>query len=68
MLVHLILYIIHLILLFSFTLNRGWIDKESDKIPSYEELIAEHNDEEDEKFEEAVDKFESKYNFRFEEE
>jgi protein KRI1 len=53
---------------FSFVLNRGWIDKESDKIPSYEELIAEHHDEEDGKFEEAVDQFESEYNFRFEEE
>ncbi|GBC07159.1 hypothetical protein RclHR1_00730008 [Rhizophagus clarus] len=53
--------------LMNFILNRGWIDKESDKIPSYEELIAEHHDEEDGKFEEAVEQFESKYNFRFEE-
>ncbi|PKK79571.1 Krr1-domain-containing protein [Rhizophagus irregularis] len=53
--------------LMNFILNRGWIDKESDKIPSYEELIAEHHDEEDRKFEEDVDQFESKYNFRFEE-
>ncbi|CAI2164808.1 298_t:CDS:10 [Funneliformis geosporum] len=41
---------------------------ESDKVPSYDELIAEHHDDENEKFEEAVDQFESKYNFRFEEE
>ncbi|RIA98498.1 KRI1-like family C-terminal-domain-containing protein [Glomus cerebriforme] len=54
--------------LMDFILNRGWIDKDSDKILSYEELIAEHHDEEDGKFEEAVDQFESKYNFRFEEE
>ncbi|CAG8674196.1 16065_t:CDS:10, partial [Funneliformis mosseae] len=54
--------------LMDFILKRGWIDKDSDKVPSYDELIAEHHDEEDEKFEEAVDQFESKYNFRFEEE
>ncbi|CAI2165293.1 15134_t:CDS:10 [Funneliformis geosporum] len=54
--------------LMDFILKRGWIDKESDKVPSYDELIAEHHDDENEKFEEAVDQFESKYNFRFEEE
>ena len=58
----------HRILFVSFILTRGWIDKESNKIPSYEELIAEHHDEEDGEFEEANDQFESKYNFRFEEE
>ncbi|CAG8642457.1 2699_t:CDS:2, partial [Acaulospora colombiana] len=52
--------------LIDYILNRGWIDKDSAKIPSYEELITEHEDEE--QFDEAVDNFESQYNFRFEEE
>ncbi|RHZ78788.1 hypothetical protein Glove_156g13 [Diversispora epigaea] len=54
--------------LMDYVLNRGWIDKDSTRIPTYEELITEHHDEEDEQFDEAVDNFESKYNFRFEEE
>ncbi|CAG8787886.1 12572_t:CDS:2, partial [Acaulospora morrowiae] len=52
--------------LMDYVLNRGWIDKDTTKLPSYEELVAEHGDEE--QFDEAVDNFESKYNFRFEEE
>ncbi|CAG8741101.1 16028_t:CDS:2, partial [Dentiscutata heterogama] len=51
-----------------YILNRGWIDKNANRIPTYEDLILEHHDEENDEFEEAVDNFESKYNFRFEEE
>lgn len=54
--------------LMDYILNRGWIDKNANRIPTYEELISEHHDEENDDFEEAVDNFESKYNFRFEEE
>ncbi|KAG9307776.1 hypothetical protein G9A89_023341 [Geosiphon pyriformis] len=50
-----------------YVLNRGWIDKDAARPPTYEELTTEHHDKEDEEFEEAVDKFESQYNFRFEE-
>ncbi|CAG8488441.1 16127_t:CDS:10 [Dentiscutata erythropus] len=54
--------------LMDYILNRGWIDKNAKRIPTYEDLILEHHDEENDEFEEAVDNFESKYNFRFEEE
>ncbi|CAG8763231.1 7817_t:CDS:10, partial [Cetraspora pellucida] len=54
--------------LIDYILNRGWIDKNATRIPTYEELILEHHDEENDEFEEAADNFESKYNFRFEEE
>jgi len=50
-----------------YILNRGWIDKDLIRIPTYEELVAEHHDSEEDEFDEAVDNFESKYNFRFEE-
>lgn len=82
-------------------MNRGWIDRQSRRIPTYGELtgdnkrqqgkpkveIIEHPNEdedtrggvvmpdatldyeagEDDEFEDVVDKFESSYNFRFEE-
>ncbi|CAG8547024.1 535_t:CDS:10 [Diversispora eburnea] len=44
--------------LMDYILNRGWIDKDSTRIPTYEELITEHHDEEEEQFDEAVDNFE----------
>jgi len=49
-------------------LHKGWIEKDKNRIPTYEEIIAsEEKDEEDEEFLEKADKFEAKYNFRFEE-
>ncbi|CAJ0838382.1 4192_t:CDS:10 [Entrophospora sp. SA101] len=47
-----------------YILNRGWVDKDLIRIPTYEELVAEHHDSEEDEFDEAVDNFESKYNFR----
>ncbi|CAG8640356.1 9921_t:CDS:10, partial [Scutellospora calospora] len=54
--------------LIDYILNRGWIDKNATRIPTYEELISEHHDKEDDEFDEAADNFESQHNFRFEEE
>ncbi|KAG5519332.1 hypothetical protein PMAC_001957 [Pneumocystis sp. 'macacae'] len=51
--------------LFSYVLNRGWIDKDGNRIASYDEVIK--GLESDESFDEKVDEFEAKYNFRFEE-
>ena len=82
----------------SYILNRGWMDRESKRIPTYKEVTSSKKDkgkqraepdssdsdsnasggEEDSKptadpdidesdFEEIVDRFESSYNFRFEE-
>jgi len=51
-----------------YILSRGWIDKDANRIPTYKELTADHRDDEDEEFDAKVDEFESKYNFRFEEE
>ncbi|CAG8591744.1 16690_t:CDS:10 [Racocetra fulgida] len=45
--------------LIDYILNRGWIDKNATRIPTYEELILEHHDEENDEFEEAADNFES---------
>ncbi|KAJ3373938.1 hypothetical protein HDU91_002536 [Kappamyces sp. JEL0680] len=51
--------------LMQFVLNRGWVDPEKDKIPTYQEITMHDNtDDEDE---ERMDDFEAKYNFRFEE-
>lgn len=58
-----------LFLLVSYVLNRGWVDKEANKIPSYNEVVDEEVDsDEDEEYLDKVDRFESAYNFRFEEE
>ncbi|KAG4306271.1 hypothetical protein PORY_000259 [Pneumocystis oryctolagi] len=51
--------------LFSYVLNRGWIDKSENLVASYDEVIK--GLESDESFDEKVDEFEAKYNFRFEE-
>ncbi|KAG5437129.1 hypothetical protein PCANB_001105 [Pneumocystis canis] len=51
--------------LFSYVLNRGWIDKDVNRITSYDEIIK--GLESDESFDEKVNEFEAKYNFRFEE-
>ncbi|KAF7724138.1 KRRI-Interacting protein 1 [Apophysomyces ossiformis] len=50
--------------LIDYVLNRGWIGKEQET-PTYEEIVAV---DEDEEHLDQVDRFESKYNFRFEEE
>jgi len=50
--------------LMDYILNRGWVDKRSQKPPTYERLIAE--DEADEDALEQADQFECAYNFRFE--
>jgi protein KRI1 len=76
-----------MILALSYILNRGWIDRTTQRIPTYGEItstkgpsaedgddptaeptgniIGDNLDEDD--FEEIVDRFESSYNFRFEE-
>ena len=48
-----------------YIINEGWIDKDRDRIPSYNEII--NDDDEDMKDIEKQEKFEEKYNFRFEE-
>ncbi|GAA5800081.1 KRI1-like family C-terminal-domain-containing protein [Helicostylum pulchrum] len=48
--------------LMDYVLNRGWVDKKTEKVPVVEDI------EEDEKELDDIDRFESKYNFRFEEE
>jgi protein KRI1 len=50
--------------LMDYVLNRGWVDKKSEKTPILEEV----DEEKDEEYLDNVDRFESKYNFRFEEE
>lgn len=52
--------------LFSYVLNRGWIDKDANRIASYDEVVKGLDS--DESFDEKADEFEAKYNFRFEEE
>ncbi|KAJ3410956.1 KRRI-Interacting protein 1 [Chytridiales sp. JEL 0842] len=52
--------------LMDFILNKGWVDKNANRVPTYEEVVkTEMIDEEEE---EEVDRFEKAYNFRFEEE
>jgi protein KRI1 len=55
--------------LFSYVLNRGWVDKDANKVPSYNEVVDEEaGSDADEEYLDKVDRFESAYNFRFEEE
>lgn len=74
----------------SYILNRGWIDRSVNRVPTYREITgstkskgklkqesdgkdqeasvdSEVNDSDDEDFEEIAERFESSYNFRFEE-
>jgi len=48
----------------SYVLNRDWVDKNADYIPTYDEVV----EEEDEKAVEEMEEFERAYNFRHEEE
>merc|ERR1712137_345678 len=48
-----------------YIVSEGWVDRERDRLPSYDEIIQE--DEEDQADLVKQDEFEHKYNFRFEE-
>jgi protein KRI1 len=50
-----------------YILNKGWIDKDKNAVPTYEELVSLHNDDVDEVAVEQQEEYEYKYNFRFEE-
>ncbi|GAX72819.1 hypothetical protein CEUSTIGMA_g274.t1 [Chlamydomonas eustigma] len=55
-----------------YILNKGWVDKTESGhyIPSYKEVVGDDgdiDDEEDEQYLQEAEKFEAKYNFRFEE-
>ncbi|RDD42237.1 Protein KRI1-like protein [Trichoplax sp. H2] len=50
-----------------FILNKGYIEKDSGVLPTYDELVNSSCDEEDEEAIEKQEDFERKYNFRFEE-
>lgn len=50
-----------------YVLNKGWVDADEAGLPSYEEIVGVHDDE-DEAYGEQADHFEAAYNFRFEEE
>ncbi|KAH6569912.1 hypothetical protein BASA50_005226 [Batrachochytrium salamandrivorans] len=50
--------------LMDYILNRGWIEKDANRMPTYDEVI----EDEDEDAVEAAEEFEHKFNFRFEEE
>lgn len=52
--------------LIDYVLNKGWVDKQASRIPSYDKVIEE--DIEDEEAEEAAEEFESAHNFRYEQE
>ncbi|KAJ2909317.1 Ribosome biogenesis protein Kri1, partial [Coemansia aciculifera] len=54
--------------LMGYILNRGWVDKSAEKQSAEFEAKAIVDKEEDEQYTELTDNFESKYNFRFEEE
>ncbi|KAJ8327029.1 hypothetical protein BDV3_000159 [Batrachochytrium dendrobatidis] len=49
--------------LMNYILNRQWIDKDAERMPTFDEVV----EEEDEKAVEAMEEFEHTYNFRFEE-
>ncbi|CAO3589545.1 unnamed protein product [Absidia cylindrospora] len=53
--------------LMDYVLNRGWVDKKGKGNPTYNEIVDVDRDM-DEQYLDDVDRFESKYNFRFEEE
>ncbi|DBA96751.1 TPA: hypothetical protein ACH3X1_015590 [Trebouxia sp. C0004] len=50
-----------------YVLNKGWVDADEAGLPSYQEIVGVHDDE-DEAYGEQADHFEAAYNFRFEEE
>ncbi|GAO48403.1 Krr1-domain-containing protein [Saitoella complicata NRRL Y-17804] len=49
--------------LMNFIMNRGWMDKDASRVPTYDEIVQEDEDE----FDDRVDHFENAYNFRYEE-
>ncbi|KAG2133678.1 KRI1-like family C-terminal-domain-containing protein [Suillus bovinus] len=51
--------------LMNYILNRGWIDKSAERLPTYKDIADTEQD--DDEFEEIADAFENSYNFRFEE-
>ncbi|KAJ3091889.1 hypothetical protein HK102_012811 [Quaeritorhiza haematococci] len=53
------------VFLMEYILNRGWVDKDATRIPTYNEIV---DDDEDEDAVEEAEEFERQYNFRFEEE
>ncbi|RUS21277.1 hypothetical protein BC937DRAFT_93135, partial [Endogone sp. FLAS-F59071] len=54
--------------LIEYILNRGWIDKSVGHNPTYNDIVDDVEPDEDEEAIEAADRFESRYNFRYEEE
>lgn len=44
---------------------QGWVDADEAGVPSYEDVVGVH-DEEDEVYDDHADQFEAAYNFRFE--
>ena len=44
---------------------QGWVDAEEAEVPSYEDIVGAHDDE-DEAYDNQADQFEAAYNFRFE--
>ena len=52
--------------LIDYVLNKGWVDKQASKVPSYEKIIEE--DLEDEEAVEVAEEFEMTHNFRYEQE
>jgi len=67
----------------SYILNRGWIDRSEEHVPTYDEVVGKRDDEEqadnigesshpwgeldEDDFDEKADEFETAYNFRYEE-
>ncbi|XP_046336410.2 protein KRI1 homolog [Haliotis rufescens] len=50
-----------------FILNKRYVDKDAERIPTYDEIVDDSDDVSDEEQIEMQEKFERKYNFRFEE-